>query len=92
VGRNLADKNPFLPVHANTRRTSKMSSSNRFDVGAILMKPLNTIVATISNQDIVIRINKDMVGILDLVRTHNTNKLSLKIKDLQPFAAILTWC
>ena len=78
----FADNNPSLVVHANTHRTRQLSSSNRFDVIAILMKHLNTIVAIIGHQDVVIRINKEMVGIVDLPSTNNPNELALRIKDL----------
>jgi len=74
----------------------KLPSFNGFDVVAILVKHLNAIVV---DQDVVIRINKEMLGILDWpstcieyhhYSTHNTNKFALKIKDLQPMAFKLT--
>jgi len=45
------------------RGSKLLSSSNGFDVVTVLVKHLNAIVAYISDQDVVIRINKEMVGI-----------------------------
>jgi len=62
----LSNKNPSLVIHANTSRIKILLTSNCFDVVAILVKHLDAIVASISHQDVVIRINKDMPGFLDL--------------------------
>ena len=89
MGTIFANNNSSLVIHANTKRVDKLPSSNGFDVIAILMKHLNAIFAKISDQDVVIRINKEMVRIRDLPSTHDPNKIALKIKVLQPIALIL---
>ena len=45
---SFADNNPSLTIHANTKRKD-LPSSNGFDVIAIRVKHLNTIVAQISH-------------------------------------------
>jgi len=56
------------------RVPEKMPSSNSFDVVAILIKHSNAEVASISDQDVVVRINKQTEGTTELPSTHNTNK------------------
>ena len=86
----FADNNPSLAIHANTTRGRELPSSNRHDVIAILVEHVDATVATISHQDVVIRINKEMKGILDLPSTHNANKIALRIEDLQPIATLFS--
>ena len=76
----FGDDNPALAIHTNTFwaknfRGSRGLPSNRLDVSAILMDHLNPTVAVISHQDVVIRIHKEMPGILDLPSTHDPTKL-----------------
>jgi len=66
---------------------SNLPSSNGFDVIATLVGHLDAFVDPISHQDVVIRINKEMLGMLDLSSANNTNKVPLRIKDLQSTAA-----
>jgi len=76
--RSFADNNPSLTIHANTKRKD-LPSSNGFDVVAILVEHLNALVVVISHQDVVFRINKEMVGFIDLSSTHDSNKIALVI-------------
>ena len=55
-----------------------------------MVKRRNVIVAVISDQDVVIRVNKEMVGRTELPSTHDPNKIALEIKDLKPMAFVLT--
>ena len=58
---------------------------------AILVEHLDAaLLGILSHQDVVPRINKEMSGVLDLPSTQHTNKIALRIKDLQPFAFALT--
>ena len=90
MGGIFADNNPSLTIHANSTGRRKVPISNSFDVVAILVKHLNAIVTCISHQDVVIRVNKEMVGRTELPSTHDPNKIALEIKDLQPIPTILT--
>ena len=84
------DENPSLVIHANSTRVRDLPNSNDFDVIAILMEHLDPLVAKISHQDVVVRVNNEMTGLLDLPSTHNPNKIALRIKDLHPMATFFT--
>ena len=81
-----------LTIHANTSRGFDLPNSNGFGVIAVLVEHLDATVVVISHQDVVVRINKEVLGILDLpISTHNTNTLTQRIKDLQPIATLLSY-
>ena len=74
MGDNFADKD------SNTRWSGTLAYINGFDERSVRLEHLDAIVV-ISYQDVVIRINKEVVGIRKLTNTEMTNEIALGIKN-----------
>ena len=81
VGGSLTDKDPSIQINANTRRSGNLAGTNGFYQRSIGLEHLDAIVGVISHQDVVIRINEEVVGIVKLTSTNMTNKITPGIKD-----------
>ena len=66
------------------------SDGNILDQSSICLEHLDAVVGVISHQDVVIRINKKVLGIRKLPTTNMTNKITLRIKDGNATVAVFT--
>jgi len=78
----VSGDNPSLGIHANTPSTRMTSNGNILDKSSICLEHSDWVCGgVVGNQDVVIGINEEVVGIRKLISTNMTNKIALRIKD-----------
>ena len=78
----VSSDDPSLRIHADTHRTPMTSDGNILDKSSICLEYSDWVGGdAIGNQNVVIRINEEVVGIRKLTSTDVTNKIALGIKN-----------